>query len=214
MTRAARPSLRRRGRAWTKTAQTPAAPPYPGREAHQRTIHARLKALVDDEADAAALVQMVRDCREDHLPIPAWVPVALEQLLTDLVTLATVHRGGRWTQWARRWRRRWLDTTIADRLRGSRDAYGLTWAEAADEAAAFFRGTPAAGSPAAMLAAYKRARTRDGRPRTYWEERVADGAGLTARPVAADDWWRRNGDRMGDARGVWTTRPRLAADKE
>jgi hypothetical protein len=201
----------RRGQPWTKS-HTPSKA-YPGREAHRAAVRARLKAAVDDQADAAALVQTVRDCHEANIAVPAWAIDALDGWLTEFVNLATRKRGGRWTRWARGWPQRYLDAVIAAHLVAGRDHYGLTWAEAYDEAADWFRGTPAAGSPDKMHKAYKRDKKRGPlRPFTTWELRVGDGTELGSRPYKPDrpdGWFSQNSDRMGDTHGIWMTRPRL-----
>lgn len=189
----------KKGRPWTKQKAMPS----------QTVVRDLLKRAVEDHADAAALVQAARECQEAARPLPPWIVVALESWLTDFVDLAKGHRKGRWSMWARQWRRRYLDSAIADRLIGLRQSYGLTWKEAYDEATDFFRGTPAAGSPGAMSAAYKRDKRRGViRRDTLWEERATGPWRLSMRPWRPNSWWARNHDRMGDERGEWNERPR------
>lgn len=173
-------------------------------------MHGRLKTAVEKQADAAALVEIVRECQTAGLPLPEWVPPALESLLTDFVNLTKSRHAGRWARWARQWFRRYLDAQIAGHLLSNREEYGLTWDEALDEASDWFSGTPAANSPEALMAAYKRDRKRGPmRPSTHWEEIVTKHLRLHARPVRRHSWWSANADRLGPERGEWLQRPRL-----
>jgi hypothetical protein len=122
--------------------------------------------------DMAALVQVVREYQQSGQPLPSWLPVALEAWLDEFLALAIKKKRGPRTQWARKYRRRVFDAVIADHLECRRKFYGLTWAEAADEAADYFAETPAAGS---MMDAYKRDK-RAGlqRPWTHYEDVMID----------------------------------------
>ena len=166
------------GTPWTK-----ARIQYEGREIGRIDREERFRRQVEQRADAAALVQTIRDCYEDGKPPPAWASEALEDWLTDFVNLARARRAGRWTKWARQWLRLHLDFLISDHIAANREAYGLTWDEARDETADFFAGTLAAGSSDAMNAAHKRhVRRGPKRPITYWEISVEKAIGLGLRP--------------------------------
>jgi hypothetical protein len=98
----------------------------------------------------------------------------------------------------------------------STGAYGMTRAEALDEATCYFRGTPLAGSPSALDDAWKRARRR---ARQGWFQRMStrwDSHELYSqlrgpeRP-STDWWWTINKAFAGDHRGEWRRRPRLLA---
>jgi hypothetical protein len=197
-----------RGRPWQKGSTQRVWPESGTFEQRRDRELARLQASVDSGCDAAALVEAVRLYAKSGRPLPAWVPLALEKWLSDFLTLALTRRPGDWTRWARQWRPRFFDAMVAAHLVGSRETYGLTWAEAADEAADWFRGTPASGSPAKMLAAHKRDRKRGPqRPFTRFEDNVAGH--LFSRPFRPDSWWAVNQDRIGTERGQWRSRPRL-----
>ena len=196
-----------RGKAWAKRETSK---PYPGRQAHRADIHRRLKEAVEQSSDAAALVQIVRECQVDGTPVPGWVPGQLESLLVDFMNLAKARRAGSWTRWARKWFRRYLDSVVAIHITSSREVYGLTWDEALDEASDFFTGTPAAGTPDAMMAAYKRDnRSGPRRPWTHWETVVTNPLKIHLRPFRRNSWWDINSDRVGPGHGNWLQRPRL-----
>ncbi len=200
-----------RGRPWKKGEEdsTPVRL-YDRRRAkeYKQAYLEQLKRVVAAHSDAAALVQYVRECQEDSLPLPAWVVLALESLVVSYVALATGRPSGAWTKWAKRGRRAFLDQVIAAHLQNSRDFEDLTWAEAADEASDWFLGSVAAGSPAAMLAAYKRNAKRPvGRPLTAMELRSAHKHWLIVKK-GHSEWWSVNHSRL-ERDGTWRERPQL-----
>ena len=200
----------RRGRPWKKESREPAQfPPTP--KEHQDRMLAALKTAAE-RFDVAALVETVREYQAAGQPPPEWAVLGLEDWLTEFAMLAITRRAGQRAQWVRGWRRAFIDSVIADHLEGRREFYGLTWAEAADEAADHFRETPAAGGPAAMLAAYKRHRKRPPRPTTRWEFAMAH---IVDPPRSRHGgWWIINQDRQGRQRGEWRERPALTYARE
>ena len=199
-----------RGRPWRRASTQHSWPSSSTYEERRDIRLAMLRAAVETQSDAAALVQVVREYQQSGRPLPAWVPLALETWLTDFVNLAAKKHAGVWTRWARKWRALFLDTVVAGHLEGGREVYGLTWTEAADEAADWFSGTPARGGKDAMLAAYKRDRKRGPkRPLTHWECFVDGQRQLSSRPYRQNSWWSLNAHRQGHGRGEWLSRPEL-----
>jgi hypothetical protein len=211
MKRTPRPEPKR-GRPWAKATTPLRSSPSQGGESNHARIMRRLQAAVESQRDAAALVQLVREYCERSMPIPKWVPEALESCLTDFVNLANERKAratpGPWVKWARKWPRRYLDGLIAMQITDNLEFYGLTWDEALDEASCCFDGTPAAGSPDAMMKAYRRDK-KDGaqRPRTKWEIRSTSGTKVDY--AYASEWWAANADLKGAHEGEWLKRPRL-----
>jgi hypothetical protein len=117
------------------------------------------------------------------------VPQALEEWLTDFVAFAVMRKTGRWTKWARKWPRLFADSVVASEIVSNLEANSMTWEEATDEAADWFNGTPAAGSPDALKKAYQRDKRRGPRrPLTAWQVLQGHGVGLFAREARLNDW--------------------------
>ena len=121
--------------------------------------------------DAAALVEAVSHCRQQQMPPPQWVVDELGLWLAEFVGLLTPPkhrpqiRRPRFAPWGRAYLAALRDWMIADHVEANRRAYGMTQAEAYDEAACRFRGTPLAGSPDALKKSaitHDRERNRDG----------------------------------------------------
>jgi hypothetical protein len=175
---------------------------------HSSATRLDLFKAATDNGDAAALVQVVRDHYKAGTPVPEWVVLALEGCLGAFVSLAAnkKNKTSKWVRWARRHRRTLLDSAVAERIRLNLDLYdgrAMTWAEACDEAADWFSGTPAAGSPASMMATYKRDK-RAGvcRPWTQFEMWLIDRDKLGTRPFRPSAWWATNCE----IRRGWTRR--------
>lgn len=204
----------RKGRPWTKTLSRPTQDTQTySPERAEAARHAALKASATGEHDAAALVEVVRDAALRGAPPPQWAADALESFVSSFLTFTKRGKKSEWNAWAKRYPRRLLDAFVSDHIEGGR-MDGLTWAEAADEASDWFHGTPAAGGPDAMLAAYKRHK-RNGltRPLTHLERLVDSHHMLSVRPYRKDSWWSVNHDRLDPERREWTRRPRLLRTK-
>ena len=145
--------------------------------------------------------------------------------LAEFLTLTTVPKyrptltqSPRFTRWARDYIGTARDFVIADHLEVNRRVYGLTRAEALDEATCYFRGSALAGSPAALDDAWKRARrgARQGwfqRMPTRWESRELYSQIDPSRKTGHSCywWWEINNAFAGNNRGEWRQRPRLLA---
>lgn len=202
MTRARTPG--RRGKPWRKRRII--------RE--QKDVQTAYRAAIENHGDAAALVQVVRDCQEAGKPVPAWVPEALEWLLTDFVNVVNGYprkKWAKWAKWAKRWPREFVDGIVSRHMVEMRQSQGLGWKEAKDEAADRFDGTWAAGGPDAMGKAHTRhqARRTSHRTSTTWERAVAREAGFDLRPGRVGSWWHVNGQRYDWDREVWLKPPVL-----
>ncbi len=202
------------GRPWTKDKTRPTcaiADP-------DRWVVEELAALeaAARAGDAVALAEAIRRSTDRQLPAPVWTVGALEAWLAEFLNLARRRPTARFTAQVRGWPRQFLDRVIALHVTDNREVYGLTWAEACDEAHDHFAGTAAAGSASAMKAACKRDASRrrsaaGGRRRAFTrvELRLRD---TLRNPRSA--WWTVNADRH--SRGLpitWRPRPRrLRAD--
>jgi hypothetical protein len=85
--------------------------------------------------------------------VPDWIVEGLELWLEDFLALASIPkhkpkltRPARFQLWAREYLHALKDWMIADHLEANRRVYGMTRAEALDEASCYFRGTRLAGS--------------------------------------------------------------------
>lgn len=178
-----------------------------------------------ERGDGAALVEAVRHCQQYGAPVPPWVVTNLEEWLAEFLVLTTPPKlrprvlRPRFTAWARTYLRAFRDWMIAHHLEDTLRVYGLTHAEALDEAAIYFRGTPLEDQPATLAKAWQRARRRGGdgwfqRMLTGFENRVLVRQ-LTPIIQAGSPrhfWSVLNADRQGGRRGDWRERPRLLSD--
>lgn len=171
--------------------------------------------------DAAALVEAVQHCHATGACVPAWVVQGLGQWLAESLASAAPTQirtaSKQFRQWARTYPRALKDWMIADHLETNQRVYGMTRAEALDEASCYFRGTLLSGTPSALEAAWKRARTRG---RAGWFQRAPTELEhrelfVQINPRVETDssrWWSViNHSREGTPRGKWTQRPRLLA---
>jgi hypothetical protein len=209
-----------RGRAWTKARSSPQ---WVAGVPTSNELLARLQSTVEETDDGAALVQAVRLCRDRGLQTPDWVIEALEDWLAEVTAIMAPPKlrpaiasnsAPGFVRWAKGYLPAFRDDLILSHVECDRDPYGLTWAEAYDEASCHFRGTKLAASPEAIKGACHRARARRRtgwlrRPQTHWEFCVLSQYFNPSKSLS--DWWVVNSDRTGDARGQWRTRPRLLA---
>jgi hypothetical protein len=142
-------------------------------------------------------------------------------LLAEFITVLTPpkHRPTvkqpRFSVWGKRYWKAVSDWVIAAQCETNRRLYGMTHAEARDEASCCFRGTSLAGSPDTIGKRWKaaRRRAREGwfqRTPTKWESRTMFPS-LERGEKRFSDWWAVNNERVGDRRGEWHQRPRKLA---
>lgn len=174
--------------------------------------------------DAVAVVEAVRHCQENGVPIPDWVVGELSQLLLEFIALATsrgrrlVVRPPRYLPWGKEYLRAFQDWLVTEAVESYRRVYGMTWPEAIDAQVWHARGTLLAATPDQVKKAIRRARAR---AKNGWFKRLpgvieSDTLGpIFDPPVIGDSprswWWLINSERVGDQRGEWRKRPRLLA---
>lgn len=174
--------------------------------------------------DVPALLEALHHCHRQGDAAPQWTVECLGRLLAEFLALSTPPKQRPriktpvFAPWARDYVRAFKDWMVAQHLELSVRTYGLTRAEALDEAECYFRGTKLAASTEALKKAWQRAvrRGRQGwfqRLPTEWESRVI--IPQYDPPIAAGSarlhWVTINAERQGPRRGEWRERPRKLA---